>query len=115
MAQLHADLLFGYLGLLVGLGFALHAVAAPATVRRRYAVLVAAVVAQGVLGGVQYALGVPEGLVSLHVLGAALVTVAAAAVWTGTTTREPVPAGHDPGWTGPPAEAAEQPTLVERA
>jgi heme a synthase len=115
MAQLHADLLFGYLGLLVGLGFALHAVAAPATVRRRYAVLVAAVVAQGVLGGVQYALGVPEGLVSLHVLGAALVTVAAAAVWTGTTTREPVPAGHDPAWTGPSAAAAEQPTLVERA
>jgi heme a synthase len=92
----------------------LHAVAAPATVRRRYAVLVAAFVAQGVLGGVQYALGVPEGLVSLHVLGAALVTVAAAAVWTGTTTREPVLADHDPAWTGPSA-ATEQPTLVERA
>ena len=52
---------------------------------------------------------------SLHVLGAALVTVAAAAVWTGTTTREPVSAGHDPEWTEPSAAATEQPTLVERA
>ncbi|MFT8223050.1 heme A synthase, partial [Salmonella enterica subsp. enterica serovar Enteritidis] len=54
MAQLHADLLFAYLGLLVGLGFALRAVAAPAALQRRYMVLVAVVVAQGVLGGVQY-------------------------------------------------------------
>jgi cytochrome c oxidase assembly protein subunit 15 len=87
-AQLHADLLFAYLGLLVGLGFALHAVAAPPALFRRYRLLIAAVVAQGVLGGVQYALGVPEVLVSLHVLGAALVTVAAAALWAATTRGE---------------------------
>ncbi|MFP5407641.1 MAG: hypothetical protein ACLGHY_15400, partial [Gammaproteobacteria bacterium] len=42
MAQLHADLLFAYLGLLVGLGFALRAVAAPAPLQRRYAELDAA-------------------------------------------------------------------------
>jgi len=42
VAQLHADLLFAYLGLLAGLGFALRAVAAPAPLQRRYAVLVAA-------------------------------------------------------------------------
>jgi cytochrome c oxidase assembly protein subunit 15 len=74
VAQVHAELLFAYLGLLVGLGFALRAV-----------------VAQGLLGGVQYALGVPEVLVSLHVLGAALVTIAAAALWAGLTER-PAPA-----------------------
>lgn len=91
MAQLHADLLFAYLGLLVGLGFALHAVAAPAGLLRRYRLLVAAVVAQGALGGAQYALGVPEVLVALHVLGAALVTTAAAAVWAGTTCRAAAP------------------------
>lgn len=96
LAQLHADLLFAYLGLLAGLGFTLRAVAAPAALQRRYAVLVAAVVAQGVLGGVQYALGVPEVLVSLHVLGAALVTVAAAAVWTGTAERGVMPAEPAP-------------------
>jgi heme a synthase len=86
-AQLHADLLFGYLGLLIGLGFTLAAVAAPARLWRRYRVLIAVVLAQGALGGVQYALGVPEVLVSLHVLGAALVTVAAAALWAGTVER----------------------------
>ncbi len=87
LAQLHADLLFGYLGLLVGLGFALAATGAPRALRRRYRVLVAAVLAQGALGGIQYALGVPEVLVSLHVLGAVLVTAAAAAVWAGTVER----------------------------
>ena len=87
VAQLHADLLFAYLGLLVGLGFTLRAVAAPERVWRRYGVLVAVVLAQGALGGVQYALGVPEVLVSLHVLGAGLATVAAAALWAGLTER----------------------------
>jgi cytochrome c oxidase assembly protein subunit 15 len=87
VAQVHAELLVGYLGLLVGLGFALRAVAAPRRVLRRYGVLVAVVAAQGLLGAVQYALGVPEILVSLHVLGAALVTVAAAALWAGLTER----------------------------
>lgn len=86
-AQLHADLLFLYLGLLVGLGFALRVAAPAPEVLRRYGLLVAAVVAQGVLGGVQYALGVPEALVSLHVLGAALVTVAAAALWAAVTAQ----------------------------
>jgi cytochrome c oxidase assembly protein subunit 15 len=87
VAQVHAELLFLYVGLLAGLGFALRAVAAPPRLWRRYLVLVAVVLAQGVLGGVQYALGVPELLVSLHVLGAALVTVAAAAVWAALTER----------------------------
>jgi cytochrome c oxidase assembly protein subunit 15 len=109
LAQLHADLLFAYLGLLVGLGFALRAVAAPGVLRRRYTLLVAVVVAQGALGGVQYALGVPEVLVSLHVLGAALVTVAAAAVWSATTVRP----GGRPG-ARPPVTAAQAPALAER-
>ena len=103
VAQLHADLLFGYLGLLIGLGFALAAVSAPARMWRRYRALVAVVLAQGALGGVQYALGVPEVLVSLHVLGAALVTVAAAALWAGTVERPPAadePRAADPAAAG---------------
>jgi heme a synthase len=102
LAQVHAELLFAYLGLLVGLGFALRAVAAPARVLRRYAVLVAVVAAQGLLGGIQYALGVPEVLVSLHVLGAALVTVAAAALWAGLSERPP-----------PATGVAREPVLAE--
>jgi len=87
LAQLHADLLFGYLGLLVGLGFTLRAVRATRALQRRYGVLVGLVLAQGALGGLQYALGVPEALVALHVLGATLVTIAAAALWAGTAER----------------------------
>ncbi len=107
VAQLHADILFAYLGLLVGLGFTLRAVAAPAGVWRRYLVLVAVVLAQGALGGVQYALGVPEVLVSLHVLGAGLVTVAAAALWAGLTER--------PHLAVPESAPAPEPALAERA
>lgn len=103
-AQLHADLLFAYLGLLVGLGFTLRAVDAPRQLWRRYLVLVAVVLAQGALGGAQYALGVPEALVSLHVLGAALVTVAAAALWAATAERPQVPA-PSPARTAEPVGA----------
>jgi cytochrome c oxidase assembly protein subunit 15 len=112
LAQLHADLLFGYLGLLVGLGFALSATAAPRIVRRRYAVLVAVVLAQGALGGVQYALAVPEAMAALHVLGAALVTVAAAGMWAALTER-PALGRPDPG-SGEPVPASE-PVLTEGA
>jgi heme a synthase len=101
LAQLHADLLFAYLGMLVALGFTLRAIQAPPVLQRRFGLLVATVVAQGVLGITQYALGVPEALVSLHVLGAALVTVGAAALWAGTTER-PHGATPDPS----PAELA---------
>ncbi|MBC3192518.1 heme A synthase [Pseudonocardia sp. C8] len=100
LAQLHVDALFGYLGLLAGLGFLLHAVGAPPALHRRFRTLIAVVLAQGALGGVQYALGVPELLVSLHVLGAGLVTAAAAWVWAGTAVRPAPPA------PAPPANAS---------
>ncbi|MBW4720915.1 COX15/CtaA family protein [Saccharothrix obliqua] len=82
LAQVHADLLFLFLGMLVGLGFLLgrHA-------RRPYAVLVATVLAQGVIGMVQYWTGVPEVLVSVHVLGAGAVVIATAHLWTATRVR----------------------------
>jgi cytochrome c oxidase assembly protein subunit 15 len=90
MAQLHADLLVGFLGLLAGLGFALRAVGLPARTWRRYTVLVCIVLAQGTLGVVQYLTGVPEVLVSLHVLGAVSVVVAMAALWTSCRVRDHV-------------------------
>lgn len=102
LAQLHADLLFAYLGMLVALGFTLRAVGAARAIGRRFGLLIATVLAQGVIGGTQYALGVPEALVSLHVLGAALVTVGAAALWAGTATSpqgataQPAPAELTP-------------------
>jgi cytochrome c oxidase assembly protein subunit 15 len=64
------------------------------------------VAAQGALGGIQYALGVPEVLVALHVLGAAAVTAAAAAVWAGTSRRAPLPGGEADAPVDEPALAA---------
>ncbi|RJQ75837.1 heme A synthase [Pseudonocardiaceae bacterium YIM PH 21723] len=82
VAQVHADLLFAFLGLLVALGFTLRLANAQRRVARRYGWLIAAVLVQGALGIVQYNLGVPEVLVSLHVLGAGLCVAATAAVWS---------------------------------
>jgi heme a synthase len=85
LAMAHAHVLFAFLGLLVGLGFLLHTVEAPRPVVVRFRVLVLVTLAQGGLGGAQYALGVPEVLVALHVLGAMLTTAAAAWLWAATT------------------------------
>jgi len=101
----HADLLFLFLGLQAGLGFALVAAGVPASTWRRYATLVAVVLVQGSLGVVQYATGVPEVLVSLHVLGAVTVVVAMAALWTGCRTRDESPVTTEPASERPLAEA----------
>lgn len=103
LAQLHAELLVGFLGLLTGLGFALRATPAPRLVWRRFIVLVAVVLAQGAVGVTQYLTGVPKVLVSLHVLGAAAVTVAAAALWTGCRDRGPVPPARASAQPAPPS------------
>jgi cytochrome c oxidase assembly protein subunit 15 len=91
LAQLHADLMFLYLGLMVALGVGFLAVRAPRRLLVRTGVLVVVTMAQGAIGLVQYSLGVPELLVLLHVLGAVCLIGAAAAVVMATRTREPVP------------------------
>ena len=64
----------------------------------RAGVLIAITTAQGLIGLVQYATGVPEALVVAHVLGAVLLTAAAANVALATRTRGIAP--------GPRAKAA---------
>lgn len=64
--------------------------ASPA-VERALRVLIALEVAQGTVGYTQYALGVPEGLVALHVLGAMLVWIATIAVILRTSVVDPAP------------------------
>ncbi|HET9258024.1 MAG TPA: COX15/CtaA family protein, partial [Pseudonocardiaceae bacterium] len=106
LAQLHADLLVGFLGLLTGMGFAFRAIGVPTRIWRRYLILIGVVLAQGALGAVQYLTGVPEVLVSLHVLGATLVIVAMAALWTSCRARDdlsavtPGGANHRPASIG---------------
>ena len=55
--------------------------------------LIAVTAAQGLIGLVQYATGVPEALVVAHVLGAVLLTAAAANVVLATRTRAPLASG----------------------
>lgn len=88
LAHVHAAVLFTFLGLLLALGVLLWVGAAPRELRARFGVLVAATLAQGTLGFVQYWTGVPELLVSLHVLGAMLVIIASATVWCATQDRK---------------------------
>jgi cytochrome c oxidase assembly protein subunit 15 len=94
LAHVHSAFLFVFLGLLIGLGVLL-GLGAPRTLWTRYGVLVAVVLAQGTLGFVQYWTGVPEILVSLHVLGAMLVIIATATVWCVARERGPVPPTHE--------------------
>jgi cytochrome c oxidase assembly protein subunit 15 len=85
MSQLHADLVFLFVGLTIGLLLALHAVGARHEARRAAAVLLVVELAQGLVGFVQYFTGLPVVVVGLHLLGSAL--VAAAMTWALVETR----------------------------
>jgi cytochrome c oxidase assembly protein subunit 15 len=87
LVHVHGTLLVAYLCLLVGLGAGLLAVAAPVDVRRRLGVLIGLVLAQGLIGFVQYHTGIPAVLVALHVAGAAACTSATAALWASMRQR----------------------------
>lgn len=93
LAQVHADLMFSFLGLLVALSVGFLAVKAPSGLLKRGWLLVGVTAAQGLLGLVQYATGVPEVLVVTHVFGAVVVVLAGSWMVLGTRTRdaEPLP------------------------
>ena len=76
LTQLHADLAWIVVALTIALWFVLKAVDAPAGPRHRTRDLVVVLLAQGVIGYVQYFLDVPEILVGLHMLGSCLVWIA---------------------------------------
>jgi cytochrome c oxidase assembly protein subunit 15 len=104
LATVHAVLLVVFLVVLALVGVSLLRSPAPKTFTRRYLLLWLVALAQGGLGSLQYQLGVPEGLVSLHVLGAALVVIATAALWISARDRGPSP---QPPVTEPAAARAE--------
>ncbi|MDQ0797008.1 heme A synthase [Streptomyces sp. B1I3] len=76
ISQLHADLAWVVVALTIALWFVLKAVDAPAGPRRRAGELFLVLLAQGVVGYVQYFLDTPELLVGLHMLGSCLVWIA---------------------------------------
>jgi heme a synthase len=85
VAQLHTDAVFLLLGLSVAAVLVLRSVPAPARARNASVVLLGVLLAQGAIGFVQYATGLPVVLVGLHLLGAAV--TAAAMTWLLLTTR----------------------------
>lgn len=95
LAQVHGGLLVLYLLVLAVLGFSVLRDGAPTGFVRRYVVLWLVTLGQGTLGSVQYALGVPEMLVSLHVLGSSLVVISTAALWCAARDRGPAPPEPD--------------------
>ncbi|MDQ3579475.1 MAG: COX15/CtaA family protein [Actinomycetota bacterium] len=91
LAHVHAAFLFVFLGSLVAIGLVLRSDDVPRGLWTRYFALLAVVLAQGALGFVQFWTGVPELLVSLHMLGAMSVIIAMAFVWCGARVRPLTP------------------------
>jgi cytochrome c oxidase assembly protein subunit 15 len=87
VAHLHADAVWLFVAVLITLIVALRRTGAPAFLQTRAAALVLVTLAQGVIGYVQYALGVPIALVALHMLGAALLVVATTTLGYGVLSR----------------------------
>jgi cytochrome c oxidase assembly protein subunit 15 len=76
VSQLHADVVFLFVGLTVGLLLAVRVGERHETVRRAVAALLALQLAQGAVGFVQYFTDLPVLLVGFHLLGAALISAA---------------------------------------
>lgn len=87
MSQLHADVVFLFVGLTIGLLAAAHATGATAEARRAVLVLLAVELGQGAIGFVQYFTDLPELPVGFHMLGAALVS--ACVTWVLLAIRTP--------------------------
>ena len=76
ITQFHADFAMISIGLAVAMLFVLMAVDAPTAPRRLARTFLVVLLAQGALGFVQYFTHVPELLVGIHMLGAALCWIA---------------------------------------
>jgi cytochrome c oxidase assembly protein subunit 15 len=94
VAWLHADAVWLFVGLVVALVLVARLTGADAALRRRAGWLLVVTLGQGVIGYVQYATHLPRPLVVLHMLGAALLTLAVTAVAAGVVgTRKLTGAG----------------------
>lgn len=88
LSQLHADFAMVTIGLSLAMIFVLAAVGAPRAARARSRELLAMLLLQGVIGFVQYFTDVPVVLVGLHMVGAALIWIAALRIPLALRVRE---------------------------
>lgn len=91
VTQIHAQAVALLVGLTVGLYAAARAVGSPGRLAGAALVLLCVELAQGLVGAVQYLLELPELLVGLHMLGAALLVAAAVDAWLASRW---LPSGH---------------------
>ncbi|GGV11962.1 cytochrome b561 [Kitasatospora herbaricolor] len=105
LAQVHADLAFVSVGLAVAVLFVFAAVKAPPAARARARELLVVLLAQGVLGFVQYFTDVPEVLVGVHMLGATLTWIAVLRVPLALRVRTQAPAAGPAPVPAPTAAA----------
>ena len=92
LVHFHAELMIGYVCLLIGLLAGLIALRTPGPAVRRAAILIGLIAAQAVIGITQYQLGVPELLVIVHVTLAGAITAVTGALWAAGTIRERITA-----------------------
>ncbi|MEZ0089441.1 heme A synthase [Streptacidiphilus sp. EB129] len=90
VTQFHADFAMVTIGLALAMVFVLLAVDAPAAPRRRAVEFVLVLLSQAVIGYVQYFTHLPELVVGVHLLGAALVWVAVLRLHLSLRTRPAV-------------------------
>lgn len=76
ISWMHADMVFLFLGLLIGLLITLFLFPSTGRMRKRTLILLIIALAQGTVGYIQYFTGLPELLVAIHVLGAVLIWIA---------------------------------------
>lgn len=88
LVHFHAELMVGYVCLLIGLVLGLLALRARGPAIRRCSILIGLIAAQAVIGITQFQLGVPELLVVLHVTLAGTITAVTGAVWAAGVIRE---------------------------
>ncbi|GAA4227208.1 COX15/CtaA family protein [Actinomadura meridiana] len=108
VARIHGELAWVTIALTLVAIVVLHRTGGPAAARRRAHELAGLIVVQGAVGYTQYALGVPEGLVLLHMLGAVLMWIAAFRLFFALRDRGPAPAA-EPAAPLAPAPAVETP------
>jgi len=87
VSWLHADAVWLFVGLVVGLAFALRLVSGPAAARRWMRALLVVTLAQGAIGYVQYLTDLPVALVAAHMLGASLLVIATTGTVDATLER----------------------------
>ena len=87
ISSIHADIVFLFVGLTIGLLIALAATNSSANIIRCAWIVLAICIVQGIIGYTQYFTGLPWALVTVHVLGACLLWIATVRFYLSRNSR----------------------------